>query len=185
MARAGVAVFVRTFARFGGGPLGGGASVAVEAFKLGFELGRKRGAAGDRLAEGEGERAGGGFVERVGHRNAQVRIGLRQRNNAGVAEEGGGQAIGGDQFSREVGGLHHGGAEQSRVGGGKVAVGNQAELGGDAVDPLAGFRFKTADTLEGSAREKAAVGEDGGDGRLGGAVGHGGVRVGYGGGAVG
>jgi hypothetical protein len=50
-------------------------------------------------------------------------------------------------------------ADQLGVGGGEVALGDQAELGGDAVDPLAAFGFEPPGLFECRSEEQPATGQ--------------------------
>ena len=66
-------------------------------------------------------------------------------------------ALGGDGLGREIRGRDDRRPDQFGVGGGKIALRHQAELGGDAVDPLAAFGFQPPGSIERGIGEQPAA----------------------------
>ena len=94
----GVAVVVVAFARRFVDPLDGGAAVAIEPVAGRLDVGGKGRATQHRLVEGEGERARGPVVERIGHRDDERGLALGDRQDARLLQEGAADAPGGDRL---------------------------------------------------------------------------------------
>ncbi len=172
----GVAVVVVAFARRLVDALDGGAAVAIEPLASRLDVGGKGGAAQHRLVEGEGERARGAVVERIGHRDDQRRLALGDRQNPRLPQEAAADAPGGDRLGGELRRRQHRRADDRGVRVGEVALGHEAELGRDVVDPLAAFRLQPPHAIEGRTAEQSARREHGldpGGRERGQAIGHG------------
>jgi len=139
----GVAIVVLALAGRVGDPVDRRAAFAVKPLIGRLDVGRQRDPTPDLLVEGEFERADRPIVERIGHRDDEGSLALGERNHPRLLEERPPEALGGDGLGREVRGVEDRRPDQLGISGGQVAaLGDEAELGGDMVEPLAAFRFE-------------------------------------------
>jgi hypothetical protein len=116
-------------------------------------------AAAHWLAEGEFEGSRRPIVERIGHRHDEGILALGERDHARLLEEGPPEALGGDALGRKIRRVEDRRANQLGTSGGQVALGDEAELGRDMVDPLAAFRLEPPDAFECRSGQEPAAGQ--------------------------
>ena len=131
----------------------------VEAGERGLELDRDGDFDRDVVADRGGDGAGGEVVERIGHGEGKNSGFQGDRQGAGGAEEAGFEALGEERLGRVAGGDGERDAEQGRVGGGEVALGDQAELLEDEIEAALGLGGDAAGALDRPLVAEAA-GED-------------------------
>jgi len=107
-----------------------------------LDIHNPRDAAPDFLVEGESKRPRRLILERIGHSHDESSLAFGEQDYPRLLQEHPPNALGTDWLGREFRRRDEGRPDQLGIGSGDIALGNETEFGGDAVDPLAAFGFE-------------------------------------------